>query len=302
MSDSLVSIAVPTYNHEHFLGECLDSLIKQTYKNLEIIVVDDASTDLTYEVAKKYAAKYPDIIRIFKNDANFGLTQTWLRCYKEVKGEFFCTFSGDDIMMPDKIELQLKSLQENPKSTLCMTNGYWFESGSGKIIKEYTHKAKNPTYEGMLIKQMVFAPATMARSSSLPPANIFKNLLCPEWIFFTEVLSKGTCVYLDKPLIKYRVHSNSLSATTLNPKQYEATKSAFLALEYFKNNMPFHRNLYKGYARTHKRYALYLIKYEKNFLKSITQFGSFFIYILLYFKEILKSSFTKILRRQSEVR
>ena len=278
----LVSINVPTYNHENYLSECLDSLINQTYKNLEIIVVEDCSTDRTLEIAREYQLKYPEIIKLLHNEENLGVCKTWLRGYRIAKGDYFATFAGDDIMLPEKIELQVKALEENPDCPLCVTNGYWFESETGKILKDYGSKKLKHTFRKMMRRQCVFAPSTLARRSALPPSDIFEGLLSTEWIYFAEILKHGDSVYLPQPLVKYRITGNSLSK---NLDYVFATD--FEALNYFLKNMSPPPDIYRGYAQLHKRYARYLNKSKKDYSNARKHYRLSLLNRMIYFRKLL---------------
>ena len=101
----LVSIAVCTYNGERFLREQLDSLVQQTYSNIEIIVVDDCSTDSTIEILKEYAAIYP-FLTYLRNERNLGYVKNFEKVIGMCSGEYIALSDQDDIWELDKIELQ----------------------------------------------------------------------------------------------------------------------------------------------------------------------------------------------------
>ena len=85
MNSPLVSICIPTYNGEKYLKECLDSCIDQTFKNYEIIICDDCSSDGTIKIIEEYAKIFPQII-LFQNDGNLGLVGNWNRCIHHSNG------------------------------------------------------------------------------------------------------------------------------------------------------------------------------------------------------------------------
>lgn len=99
----LISVLMPTYNVERFVGEAVESILNQTWTNFEFIIVDDCSTDRTYDILKKYAAK-DSRIRLFRNDINSKICKTLNRALSQAKGQFIVRMDGDDISEPTRFE------------------------------------------------------------------------------------------------------------------------------------------------------------------------------------------------------
>jgi len=114
----LVSIIIPVYNGSNYVAEAIDSALAQTYKNIEIIVVNDGSTDNTEEIAKSYGSK----IRYFKKE-NGGVSTALNLGIKEMKGDYFSWLSHDDLYYPNKIEEDIFFLKRNAnKNIITFTN------------------------------------------------------------------------------------------------------------------------------------------------------------------------------------
>lgn len=109
----LVSIIMGIYNCGDTLSEAIESLLKQTYTNWELIMCDDASKDNTYELAKSYENVYYPQIRVLKNEKNLGLNKTLNNCLKEVKGEYVARMDGDDVSAPERLEKEVDFLNNN---------------------------------------------------------------------------------------------------------------------------------------------------------------------------------------------
>jgi len=129
----LVSICVPTYNSAKYLKECLDSIVKQTYLNKEIIVSDNASTDETEKIVKEYVEKYK--VKYYRNDKNIGAEANFTRCVELATGKFIAIFHADDLYLPDIIQKQVQIFQENPSIGAVFTRAS-FINNLGKIIGE----------------------------------------------------------------------------------------------------------------------------------------------------------------------
>jgi glycosyltransferase involved in cell wall biosynthesis len=108
----LVSILIPVYNRKNLVGETIDSAIKQTYKNIEIVIVDNCSSDGTWELLQEFAQK-DSRIRIFQNPENIGPVRNWKRCIDEAKGEYAKLLFSDDLISENFIEETLKLFDIN---------------------------------------------------------------------------------------------------------------------------------------------------------------------------------------------
>lgn len=133
MKEPLVSICVLTYMHERYIEDCLRSLIAQTYRNIELLILDDASTDRTYNIIESYLEhlnnRFPQV-RIKKNKRNSGNISVNLNyMLKQARGEYIKTFSGDDVMTPKYVEKIVGHMEQNQEAILGYTNSYVVESG-----------------------------------------------------------------------------------------------------------------------------------------------------------------------------
>ena len=111
MNTELVSILIPVYNRENFIEETVNSALRQTYKNIEIIIVDNKSVDSTWEVVKRLAS-HDKRIKIFQNETNIGPVKNWKRCIKEANGKYGKILFSDDLMAFDFIEKTIDYLKD----------------------------------------------------------------------------------------------------------------------------------------------------------------------------------------------
>lgn len=108
----LVSILIPVYNREKYVGEAIESAINQTYKNIEVIIVDNCSTDNTWRILLDYQHQ-DERIHIFQNDRNLGPVYNWIECFKRAKGEYSKILWSDDWMSLDFVENALSVFNED---------------------------------------------------------------------------------------------------------------------------------------------------------------------------------------------
>lgn len=135
----LVSIAIASYQHERFLKECLDSVLSQTYKNIEVIVVDDGSTDGSQDIIREYASKHNNF-KIALFPFNKGVAYTQLKMLELSTGEYMCIFDGDDLMYPEKIEKQVDFLERNTKYQMCFHDVMVFDDDTQMDLYKWSEK------------------------------------------------------------------------------------------------------------------------------------------------------------------
>jgi len=135
----LVSIAIASYQHRKFLRECLDSVLSQTYKNIEVVIVDDGSTDGSQEIIKDYASKHPNVITALF-PFNKGVPYTQLKMLELCSGKYICIFDGDDVMFPEKIEKQVNFLEKHPEYQMCFHDVMVFDDDDQKNLYTWSEK------------------------------------------------------------------------------------------------------------------------------------------------------------------
>ena len=112
----LVSVCIPAYNHERYIEDCINSIIEQTYENLELIIIDDGSKDGTYQEIKKLMPKLEKrFVRVsVETQENMGTCRTINKLYRKARGKYIYHIASDDISKPDAIETLIKFLEQNP--------------------------------------------------------------------------------------------------------------------------------------------------------------------------------------------
>lgn len=126
----LVSVLIPCYNAERWVAETLHSVLAQTWENIEIVVVNDGSTDGSREVLTQFESGKLKVI----DQPNRGQTAALNRCLKEARGDFIQYLDADDLLAPDKIELQVRRLQDNPD---CIAMAEWARFRDDPKIAEF---------------------------------------------------------------------------------------------------------------------------------------------------------------------
>lgn len=163
--NSLVSIIIPTYNRAHLIGVTLDSILNQTYTNWECIVVDDGSTDETEALLQSYIEK--DFrFKFYKRPINISKGANACRNYGFglSKGTYINWFDSDDVMLPNKLELQVSELKDNPNAPYCICQTKWVDKNTNAFL-------------GLRSKQI----SSKNRFEDYVLYNIFWSILAPVW-------------------------------------------------------------------------------------------------------------------------
>lgn len=214
----LISIITPTYNCGKFIGETIESVIKQSYENWEMIIVDDCSTDNTKEVVEEYIKK-DSRIKYHLLESNSGAAVARTRAMELAQGKYMAFLDSDDLWMTNKLEDQLRFMKDNNYNFTCTEYEQIDEHGNllGKIIK-----VKNKTnYDGVLLSCPVGNSTVMynvEKMGKFKVPNIRKRNDDALWL---QMLKKEEYIYgMKETLMKYRIRSNSISSNKIDLVKY----------------------------------------------------------------------------------
>lgn len=215
----LVSIIIPAYNAESFIGETLDSVLSQTYRNLEVIVVDDGSSDRTVEVIQRYAARDPRIVLV--QQTNGGVAAARNRGIRQAKGEFVAPVDADDIWVPEALALMVQRFATAPAETGVVYGWSVDIDGLGQTTGGF-HAA---TVEGSVLKTLLChnflgnASSTLIRRSCFDHVGGYDEQLkaqnaqgCEDWDLYLRLAEHYMFAVVPKFLVEYRKLSNAMSA------------------------------------------------------------------------------------------
>lgn len=204
----LVSIVIPVYNGSNYLKSAIESALNQTYKNIEIIVVNDGSTDNTEEIA----LSFKDKIRYFSKE-NSGVAATLNYAIKKAQGDYISWLSHDDLYMPDKIEAQIRLLSKLENKKTILYSDWQKINSDSKVIEvvkyEKSHKQK-------LLEDSIYVllNGLISGCSLLIHKDIFKEfgyfredlLTTQDYDLWFKMLPNYPVKHIGKVLVSYRVH------------------------------------------------------------------------------------------------
>src|SRR5262249_52096756 len=140
-----LSVFVPNYNHARYLPECLNSLVNQSVRPLEIVVIDDCSTDNSVAVLEEISKKDPRVSFV-RNEKNMGVLRTLNRALEMAKGEYIFLPGADDRVIPGHFEKSMTELAKHPEAGLCFSDPASFDHETGKVNENRLHLSAAPAF------------------------------------------------------------------------------------------------------------------------------------------------------------
>jgi glycosyltransferase involved in cell wall biosynthesis len=225
----LVSVLIPTFNRPHFFRLALDSVLQQTYKNIEIVITDNSTNDETYNLIQPYLQLYPSI-KYHRNPKNIGPVLNFLKAYEISSGEYVNFLMDDDLFHPYKIEKMMPYFinDVNKKITL-ITSHRSFIDKKGAVLPENIYNKKKSETVMILDRKQAGDPiisefnwigvpsTTLFRREALSGKEVYGTFSgrlfrcgvdCAAWL---TLLSKGKMVYLPEILSYLRIHDGEAS-------------------------------------------------------------------------------------------
>ena len=251
----VVSICCITYNHEKFITQAIEGFLSQkTTFPIEIIIHDDASTDSTPLIIKKYSDKYPQIIvPIFQshNQYSKGFSPTKTFVFPKAKGKYIAICEGDDYWTdPNKLQMQVEILENNPQYSLCFhkVNILW-ENGNFGIDNKF-NSSKSFTAKDLAQGNFIYTASCLFRKKNIenPPNWYNKNIAASDWSTFFLNAQFGDLFYLNHCMSVYRVHSGGVWSNLSPEEEIVKTTKSMIVLDNG-TNKKYHEEFKSGWKK-----------------------------------------------------
>lgn len=235
----LVSVICLSYNHEAYAVETLNSVINQTYPNIELLIADDYSSDNSVGVIQNWLKNHPEIHFVI-NQKNLGSTKTFNQLAKKAKGAFIIDLAADDVLLPNCIEQQVKAFQNSKHENLGIVYGNLIEiDENGNFIRNYYTEKDHPE-SGNIYKMVIGRTTKICSSSSMVKKSIFEklgyydeNLAYEDLDLWVRASRIYEFEYIPELLIKKRILASSMSSfftQKKNPRTKKLHKSSLKIL------------------------------------------------------------------------
>ncbi len=219
----LISILVPAFNHEHYIEQCLNSIINDNYPNKEIIIINDGSSDNTDLVVLNWILKNKDRIPVsYKYRENKGISATINEMVHMAKGEYLGVIASDDFAINNGIEKRYKYLAKNPHKLAVVGDAIVVDANNKVISESSLSYIRNMDRKRMLTDKglcmEIISNWGMGGSTNLMHRDLFglidnfdPSLIVEDWDFYLKLVSKNLLGYIDEIVSAYRVLPNSVS-------------------------------------------------------------------------------------------
>jgi len=209
-----VSVLMAVFNGENFLKEAIRSVLSQTFKEFELVIMDDGSTDKSAEIIYSFTDTR---IKYFKKEHS-GLIDSLNFGLEKCNGEFIARFDADDICEPNRLEEQTKFFEENPANVLVGSFATRIDENGNEIGQmHYPPKKWEEIKKYTIFHNPFIHPSVMFRKALIGVVGPYKKKYqhIEDYELWTRVVNKYPCENIDKPLIRYRVHKNQVTKKSI---------------------------------------------------------------------------------------
>ena len=234
----LVSVIVPCYNHEKYVEQTIESIVNQTYKNIEFIIIDDGSKDNSPTIIKRLSKKYGFY---FEEQENMGLSATLNKMIKMSKGKYIADIASDDICTLDKIEILVNEFEKLDDDYAVVCGNARFIDDQGKIlvreknntnfnsfveyaidgINNFDLKKDFGNYDTFIVNNYIPSIATLIKKDALLDVGLYdEEFSLEDWSMWFKLAKKYKFYYIDSIVVKYRIHDKN-SLKTMSKKLEE---------------------------------------------------------------------------------
>lgn len=212
MSNPKISVVMPVYNREKYLKESIESILNQTFTNFELIIVDDQSTDSSWQIIQEYANKDPRIVAI-KNTGKKGCYPARNCGHKLAKGKYIAVMDSDDIALPQRLQTQFDFMEQNPNIDIC---GSWLKSfgAEGKVTQTIEKHEE--------IRDQMFFGCSIPHQTAIyriTNQKIFYSedyTSAQDYELFCRKINEFKFANIPEVLLLYRVHEHQISTAAKN--------------------------------------------------------------------------------------
>lgn len=217
----LVSVIIPCYNAEKYVEFSIRSMMSQTYRNLEIIITDDCSTDGTFYILQKLAKK-DSRIKLYKNEINLKIVKTLNNMILQANGKYIARMDADDISLPKRIEKQVAFLEQNTDISFLGTNAFLIDEKNFVIGKSHLPLSPNDINIYIKYANPFFHPTIMLRSDIIKKMRYNEEFFSAEdYELWKRISSVCKASNLKDCLLKYRILKTSVSNNFVTKNRQE---------------------------------------------------------------------------------
>lgn len=212
-SSSLVSVVIPTYNRAETIEKTINSILNQTYKSIEIVIVDDCSRDNTEQIINEKFSHIENL-KYIKHEENKGGNAARNTGIENSKGEYIAFLDSDDQWLSTKLEKQMEKILKNKDCGLVYTYCANVDLDSNEVISYFGNEPGERPFEKLLCENFIGSTSSiLCTKEALVQAGMFDESLpsCQDWELYIRIASKYSIDYIGEPLLRYYIHGNSIT-------------------------------------------------------------------------------------------
>lgn len=230
-NEALVSIVMPAYNCEKYVVEAINSILAQTYRNWELLVLDDGSKDNTLRIIEEFSQK-DSRIKALPNGKNMGVSATRNRGIELASGEWIAFLDSDDMWKPEKLEKQFEIVEKEAAEFLFTGASYINEVGEPyKGIFEVPEKI---TYKKLRNQNVISCSSVLVKKKYFENIKMEKDEMHEDYAVWLRILKLGVTAFgVNEPLLIYRISRNSKSGNKMKTVKMTYKVFRFLELNVF---------------------------------------------------------------------
>lgn len=268
--EDLVSICIATYNGGKFIREALESIKSQSYKNIEVVVTDDCSSDDTLDICGEY-----DFVTIYRNETRQGLVGNWNAAVAKASGKYIKLMGQDDVLAPDSVRIQVEALKSNPGASISIGTCDVISENSEHLM---TRKLSNKDFvmdgvkfarKSLWNRNIYCEPANaMYTAEAAQKAGIYDKqyIYVPDWEYAIKLSLQGKVCYSASPIFYFRISSGSETSTLYRKKNHEMLVDSYKMFDNYKDQLKltlFQEVYFKLMARMRMYARLLFIRFKK---------------------------------------
>jgi glycosyltransferase involved in cell wall biosynthesis len=210
ITPGLVSVIIPVFNREDYVAEAIKSVLSQTYKNIEAVLINDGSSDISLDILESFQKKYPELIKVI-NQPNQGQIVARNNGIHGSSGEFVAFLDSDDSWHKNKLELQIPHFKNDIG---LVYSGVEFINSDGKITGvDIPASIKGSLFPYLLVKNRMVGGTVVVRRSVLDEVGFFDEAFqaAENWDLWLRVSIRFSTSFVAEPLVKYRIHAGNMS-------------------------------------------------------------------------------------------
>lgn len=230
----LISIIMPAYNAEKYIGQAIESVINQTYTNWELIVLDDGSKDCTKSIVLEKVKKDKKI-RLLENNRNMGVSATRNRGVQKAKGDWIAFLDSDDVWELEKLKKQVTFWQTHMDAKIIFTASS-FINEANKKADYILHVPEKVGFKELLKQNVISCSSVLVQKKYLLKYAMPGDKLHEDYTVWLKILEDGNYAYgIDEPLLIYRISSNSKSGNKINAAKMQMRVYQYLGLNVWRS-------------------------------------------------------------------